>query len=233
MGSVRERNGGDGLSPRVRGNPIAQAGWPPGCGSIPACAGEPSSSPPAPRTPTVYPRVCGGTPGGAVPALPQPGLSPRVRGNRQRRLRLAECLRSIPACAGEPRRFAGWCEAREVYPRVCGGTAEADRLAEAARGLSPRVRGNRRWPNASGLSIGSIPACAGEPHGQPDNAGPTGVYPRVCGGTDRTEARSSIRGGLSPRVRGNRRTRFRLSSRIRSIPACAGEPLPRPCRPPA
>ena len=50
----------------------------------------------------------------------------------------------------------------------------------------------------------SIPACAGEPVAAPIRSPPTGVYPRVCGGTITTiEASKSIR-GLSP--------------------ACAGEP---------
>ena len=52
------------------------------------------------------------------------------------------------------------------------------------------------------------------------------VYPRVCGGTLRTNRDVSREGGLSPRVRGNR---DRLEHRPRlggSIPACAGEPYP-------
>ena len=50
-----------GLSPRVRGNPVAMAlAWA-RMGSIPACAGEPSpASYPVGRR-EVYPRVCGGT----------------------------------------------------------------------------------------------------------------------------------------------------------------------------
>ena len=50
-----------GLSPRVRGNPIN--GSRPGAlaRSIPACAGEPTMSLNTPSTNTVYPRVCGGT----------------------------------------------------------------------------------------------------------------------------------------------------------------------------
>ena len=51
-----------GLSPRVRGNHL-QEGRARACyGSIPACAGEPSSPAAGPAPPRVYPRVCGGTP---------------------------------------------------------------------------------------------------------------------------------------------------------------------------
>ena len=48
--------------------------------------------------------------------------------------------------------------------------------------------------------------------------------PRVCGGTPHRRRQASTSGGLSPRVRGNRRTRATSSSATRSIPACAGEP---------
>ena len=91
-----------GLSPRVRGNlSVLSTTYHP-WRSIPACAGEPLTSPRIKRQREVYPRVCGGTNTGRRAGATAPGLSPRVRGNR---LRFAaggfEC-RSIPACAGEP-----------------------------------------------------------------------------------------------------------------------------------
>ncbi len=116
------RQGGGGLSPRVRGNrprscPSCLAG-----GSIPACAGEPVIARDKPGIDAVYPRVCGGTGasvgGAGVPA----GLSPRVRGNPK----LFDVTQghegSIPACAGEPGQKVTTVSQYEVYPRVCGGT---------------------------------------------------------------------------------------------------------------
>ena len=50
-------------------------------------------------------------------------------------------------------------------------------------GLSPRVRGNRVSTQEKSYSIGSIPACAGEPNPELTLAAVSGVYPRVCGGT--------------------------------------------------
>ena len=50
-----------GLSPRVRGNPIANMVEGNFDGSIPACAGEPSRRLEPSRQGWVYPRVCGGT----------------------------------------------------------------------------------------------------------------------------------------------------------------------------
>ena len=52
-----------------------------------------------------------------------------------------------------------------------------------------------------------------------------GVYPRVCGGTGLLGIALRGLGGLSPRVRGNRRRRRRLGKIPGSIPACAGEPI--------
>ena len=50
-----------GLSPRMRGNPVAVAPTAPPARSIPAYAGEPSGWDAARRVSQVYPRVCGGT----------------------------------------------------------------------------------------------------------------------------------------------------------------------------
>ena len=74
--------GHQGLSPRVRGNPLAPPVVASFAGSIPACAGEPRPLRESSINWRVYPRVCGGTfhrngRGGAFE-----GLSPRVRGNR-------------------------------------------------------------------------------------------------------------------------------------------------------
>ena len=97
----------EGLSPRVRGNPVEPAGGFVRQRSIPACAGEPCSGSaissgvrvyPAcagePRTRQrnrqsggVYPRVCGGTTVSVGWRRMLRGLSPRVRGNLKRLIR--------------------------------------------------------------------------------------------------------------------------------------------------
>ena len=172
-----------GLSPRVRGNPagdMARAGV---RGSIPACAGEPASSPRRTASPAVYPRVCGGTMAFQYSTSTYPGLSPRVRGN----LGLASLWSwrrgSIPACAGEPGSSGSSLRTGRVYPRVCGGTLLMEFDGAALEGLSPRVRGNRPRPDGNGCRDRSIPACAGEPSAPPACVPGIRVYPRVCGGT--------------------------------------------------
>ena len=51
-----------------------------------------------------------------------------------------------------------------------------------------------------------------------------GVYPRVYGGTGRSQRRSALAQGLSPCVRGNRKIEFSSLIDSRSIPVCTGEP---------
>ena len=112
-----------GLSPRVRGNPEFAADAGPGGGSIPACAGEPTSEPGSMRAARVYPRVCGGTKSRRAHSASHSGLSPRVRGNRALSRRQRGPQGSIPACAGEPAGAGLLHSYDRVYPRVCGGTS--------------------------------------------------------------------------------------------------------------
>ena len=112
---------------------------------------------------------------------------------------------------------------------MCGGTRPGRPPALRRWGLSPRVRGNPAGATAGPAPVGSIPACAGEPQpGSPAAAGRT-VYPRVCGGTQPTSVSTVGDLGLSPRVRGNRFSSARTPTKMRSIPACAGEPDPSAC----
>ncbi len=72
----------------------------------------------------------------------------------------------------------------------------------------------------------SIPACAGEPPQRVRRPGLPRVYPRVCGGAKAVHNTQGRRTGLSPRVRGSLRTYAMGILGLRSIPACAGEPIP-------
>ena len=213
-----------GLSPRVRGNPELQPPQRGRRGSIPACAGEPSSASIQNRTLVVYPRVCGGTRRPRRCRRAGPGLSPRVRGNRRQGAAAVGGIRSIPACAGEPKSGRARTAPKQVYPRVCGGTQRRLAGATLLSGLSPRVRGNRVSSSRQPQEGGSIPACAGEPGGQLCNCIAAEVYPRVCGGTNPASNRPPAGTGLSPRVRGNQPDVDYNTQAIRSIPACAGEP---------
>ena len=132
---------------------------------------------------------------------------------------------SIPARAGEPGRRRGSCRRRSVYPRACGGTSRRAGARAPARGLSPRVRGNRVNDDHVAHPDGSIPARAGEPNAQTNFTNSPKVYPRACGGTQRANQFHQFAKGLSPRVRGNPFVVNRGGGWPGSIPARAGEPL--------
>ena len=108
---------------------------------------------------------------------------------------------------------------------MCGGTDVAQRRLRARDGLSPRVRGNRSYATLMATSQRSIPACAGEPRQYLRVGAVGGVYPRVCGGTATSDQGPDPTEGLSPRVRGNHTRRIASITTLRSIPACAGEPV--------
>ena len=112
------------------------------------------------------------------------------------------------------------------FRRRRGGRHEPARSWRPPRhsGLSPRVRGNPHHGAAKLVRHRSIPACAGEPPPRRGQAGTSPVYPRVCGGTSSINNREAYGSGLSPRVRGNLRFALALTTNLRSIPACAGEP---------
>ena len=110
---------------------------------------------------------------------------------------------SIPACAGEPASIRRSLRACAVYPRVCGGTSLCSAWLYSIAGLSPRVRGNLTRSVLPSVCRRSIPACAGEPHYDPQEMVTLEVYPRVCGGTYDIVSWARDQKGLSPRVRGN------------------------------
>ena len=153
----------DGLSPRMRGNPLPLCSDPFCSGSIPAYAGEPRPHRLGRMLRAVYPRVCGGTLRQLDESVDGHGLSPRMRGNPADLGLAFPLCGSIPAYAGEPNAGLHAVLSVWVYPRVCGGTARKRKGGHLKKGLSPRMRGE--------------PCCWARtrPH--------IWVYPRVCGGT--------------------------------------------------
>ena len=150
-----------GLSPRVRGNLTGHVLALRPLGSIPACTGEPLAAYRTAQLSGVYPRVYGGTLDLCANGSGYGGLSPRVRGNHHDGSVGSLETRSIPACAGEPRRRAGARRASGVYPRVYGGTRAINNIEIDMTGLSPRVRGNLYLGHCQVVIVRSIPAYAG------------------------------------------------------------------------
>ena len=152
-----------GLSPRGRGNPTRYSSDQLVTRSIPAWAGEPSQTLGYSRAARVYPRVGGGTYLNRAQQTAFEGLSPRGRGNHKDVSSRSLLPRSIPAWAGEPLDKRLERHGFGVYPRVGGGTGLLRIGDVAARGLSPRGRGNHLLAENVGFGAGSIPAWAGEP----------------------------------------------------------------------
>ena len=213
-----------GLSPPTRGNPLRRPADERQRRSIPAHAGEPCSTPRAPRGGSVYPRPRGGTLALRGAVSPAQGLSPPTRGNPELGAYRGRHAGSIPAHAGEP--ASGWRRPRldEVYPRPRGGTRSAMPLFSRLRGLSPPTRGNRADIADGVLTIRSIPAHAGEPDAPIHVHARRGVYPRPRGGTFMEPRRARRTPGLSPPTRGNHILLVVPQLWRRSIPAHAGEP---------
>ena len=139
---------------------------------------------------------------------------------------------SIPACAGETERASGGTGADQVHPRVCGGNRTCQRRNRRGSGPSPRVRGKLLSVRSVLPRLRSIPACAGEtPRSQAARAG-RWVHPRVCGGNSGRQRFVTPISGPSPRVRGKPGSTYHQTLQKGSIPACAGETVPRfaPCR---
>ena len=173
----------NGLSPRLRGNPLC--GDEPALlgGSIPAPAGEPPWVCDFHFVFRVYPRACGGTTGASGMWPWVRGLSPRLRGNPLPKEWRPSNDRSIPAPAGEPLAITSVTVSRLVYPRACGGTSGYALKLLFFLGLSPRLRGNQDDAHAGLSGVGSIPAPAGEPLMDVGPSMGDRVYPRACGGT--------------------------------------------------
>ena len=214
----------NGLSPRLRGNPLAGISTSIPIRSIPAPAGEPPRLPCRCCQPGVYPRACGGTLRWCS-GIPTPsGLSPRLRGNQHRRSSCGGWRRSIPAPAGEPPPMVAYSHRPEVYPRACGGTYAVIEEIRNPYGLSPRLRGNPHRAGRATVVNRSIPAPAGEPCSTCASRYWTKVYPRACGGTWPGPTAYCPARGLSPRLRGNPRRASSSAWYTGSIPAPAGEP---------
>ena len=134
----------------------------------------------------------------------------------------------IPACAGEPflcQRSRSCCRA---YPRMRGGTPLHQTSTVSIVGLSPHARGNHTEAACYVASVGPIPACAGEPFPRLRRPAAPWAYPRMRGGTRLPISIATSSTGLSPHARGNLLALAVGVDVLGPIPACAGEPLPRP-----
>ena len=200
------------------------AGWL--VGPIPARAGQPSSTSLPFRSATAYPRSRGATKKEASAACPALGLSPLARGNPALLQTAPDPAGPIPARAGQPMPWNAGCRLSRAYPRSRGATGQHPRACEPDSGLSPLARGNRGLSVSPSMTMGPIPARAGQPFAGSAIHCPTGAYPRSRGATSGAAAEMFRLGGLSPLARGNRRSPYLQGASRGPIPARAGQPCP-------
>ena len=124
-----------------------------------------------------------------------------MRGTRTGRVGPGAGHRFIPACAGNTSQL-GYTTVLGVHPRVCGEHVHPD--------------------DGGGPACRFIPACAGNTSAPACPTCSPAVHPRVCGEHGGVGDGRPAENGSSPRVRGTRARRRRISASPRFIPACAG-----------
>ena len=131
----------------------------------------------------------------------------------------------IPACAGNTACGSSCTPAPGDHPRACGEHGGKAANHADVQGSSPRVRGTHEDAVLDVISLGIIPACAGNTGACPSRRCAPGDHPRVCGEHPEKVQAVEADAGSSPRVRG---TLFEhgLPHGIHGIiPACAGNTL--------
>ena len=128
----------------------------------------------------------------------------------------------IPACAGNTACGSSCTPAPGDHPRACGEHGGKAANHADVQGSSPRVRGTHEDAVLDVISLGIIPACAGNTIGP--SAGSCGGrnHPRVCGEHPMSTPMSAPAAGSSPCVRGTHFNRAREGRVFGIIPACAG-----------
>ena len=148
-----------------------------------------------------------------------------MRGTPYRHRRNAQCIRIIPAYAGNTHgRTVRSTNCRD-HPRVCGEHSPYLGMYSCWKGSSPRMRGTRSMVTMVVRTIGIIPAYAGNTRTHLATVTGSRDHPRVCGEhISAIQARLASRGS-SPRMRGTPRLGAPAHPRRGIIPAYAGNTL--------
>ena len=193
-----------GSSPRMRGTPLRETADIDAPGIIPAYAGN---TPPCPGRAAIHwdhPRVCGEHCSTSSAVFLRSGSSPRMRGTPQQLALFHCCSGIIPAYAGNTGSAQTFERRSWDHPRVCGEHWSRSPVASRSAGSSPRMRGTPHIFFIDIVSMGIIPAYAGNTRIVLFRFRKIWDHPRVCG---EHKGRSGIQGrhrGSSPRMRGTR-----------------------------
>ena len=209
-------------SPRVRGTHLAEAGQQRGVRAIPARAGNARRLRPDLRMGPGHPRAGGERYPGAEDTYGDAGPSPRGRGTQERTAWREYADRAIPARAGNAEPRGGLRGARPGHPRAGGERADDNAVELDTLGPSPRGRGTRVVRCGRRQPHRAIPARAGNAGGGPRAPSATPGHPRAGGERSPPPGSDPDNAGPSPRGRGTHAPCSARASRLRAIPARAG-----------
>ena len=213
----------NGSSPRVRGKPDASSRNGRSVRIIPARAGQTVALLSAANAPPDHPRACGANHSDPRSPRVHSGSSPRVRGKHVSCFTMRDCLRIIPARAGQTYVVMNTTGVDPDHPRACGANADNGQTVATRNGSSPRVRGKLARSAQVGHGVRIIPARAGQTHARHAPARTSPDHPRACGANVRGARYAVLRDGSSPRVRGKPGGDPPVGHQLRIIPARAGQ----------
>ena len=128
----------------------------------------------------------------------------------------------IPAYAGNTNGWTGWYHCGRDHPRVCGEHCRFHVQGHVFEGSSPRMRGTHGSCRWLPISVGIIPAYAGNTLPIKLTECPKRDHPRVCGEHICSGSYVITVPGSSPRMRGTRSSRTVGDGIPGIIPAYAG-----------
>ena len=148
-----------------------------------------------------------------------------MRGKHVSCFTMRDCLRIIPARAGQTYVVMNTTGVDPDHPRACGANADNGQTVATRNGSSPRVRGKLARSAQVGHGVRIIPARAGQTHARHAPARTSPDHPRACGANSGVFTLSADISGSSPRVRGKLKQRFRIWKRGSDHPrACGANP---------
>ena len=225
------RRSPSGSSPRMRGKRRQHRDVGRAHRIIPAHAGQTWLASSRCGRPTDHPRACGANPGMGSQTSRRCGSSPRMRGKLGNHGAVDGRIRIIPAHAGQTATSTCTSTRRTDHPRACGANKTETTSIPEIDGSSPRMRGKPGESQTTSKTRRIIPAHAGQTPCSCAAISRLPDHPRACGANQLTAGVSTLTYGSSPRMRGKRNGRGRISCRMRIIPAHAGQTLIRCMKP--
>ena len=215
-----------GSSPRMRGKPVRCQPCVLPFRIIPAHAGQTNRSRTRRPSNPDHPRACGANSAYKPGVFEYLGSSPRMRGKPPGGCNGVRVFRIIPAHAGQtpPPLFSRGGGAD--HPRACGANLVLSFIIISVGGSSPRMRGKHIRTVENAVKVRIIPAHAGQTGLLAQWLERHSDHPRACGANVSVVWVDLSVCGSSPRMRGKLGGGAGLRTRVRIIPAHAGQTPP-------